>query len=202
MQHDLGIGVPAFFEDAYQASLDKFGNMIAETLARRARRVDDIVNDVRKKAADLFDVPFVPASVSERLTLRQEPYWVARPGNETLISMPASLINRILPKALRRARLRRQLDEGLAGLAQRNVENLRWAIRQGIDETFRRFDVLVRERTASAHDATHGAVEAASTRRAARAEGIAAELNLLHHALEGLVHIRSAIARLVRDAEA
>jgi predicted transcriptional regulator len=89
----------------------------------------------------------------------------------------------------------------LTPLAQRNVENLRWAIRLGIDETFRRFGALVRERTASARDATQGAVDAASTRRAARAEGIASELTGLHQAHEDLVQVRSAIARVVADVE-
>ncbi len=201
-QHDLSIAVPAFFDDAFQASLEKFGGMIEETLARRARHVDDIVNEVRKKAADLFDVPFVTSPGSERLTLRQEPYWVARPGNETLISLPASLVTRALPKTWRERRIRKQLGAALTPLAQRNVENLRWAIRQGIDETFRRFGVLVRERTASAREATQGAVEAASTRRAARAEGIAAELSRLHQAHEDLVGVRSAIAGVVADVEA
>jgi hypothetical protein len=200
-QHDLSIAVPAFFDDAFQASLEKFGGMIEDTLARRARRVDDIVNEVRKKAADLFDVPFVPSPGSEQLTLRQEPYWVARPGNETLISLPASLVTRVLPKTLRVRHIRKQLGAALTPLAQRNVENLRWAIRQGIDETFRRFGVLVRERTASAQDATQGAVEAASTRRAAQAEGIAAELSGLHQAHEDLVEVRSAIARVVAAVE-
>jgi GTPase Era involved in 16S rRNA processing len=201
-QHDLSTVVSAFFEDAFQASLQKFGGMIEETLARRARHVDDIVNDVRKKTADLFDVPFIPSLTSERLTLPHEPYWLAHPGNETLTFLTTGLISRALPKTLREARVRKQLAEGLATLVQRNVENLRWAIRQGIEETFRRFGVLVEERTDSARDATQGAVEAAAILRAARAETIAVELSRLRHAHEGLVDVRSTIGQLGFDADA
>lgn len=201
-QHDLSFAVPAYFDDAFQACLQKFGGMIEDVLARHACRVDDIVNDVRKKAADLFDVPFVRSAGPGPLRLRQEPYWVARPGNETLISLPASLVTRALPRALRQRRMRQQLGDGVTMLAQRNVENLRWAMRQGIDETFRKFGVLVRERTASAREATQGAVEAAANRRAAQADEVAGALSQLRQAREDLANVLSAIAAVFGDARA
>ena len=131
---------------------------------------------MRRTAANLFDIPFRPAEPPEPFKLGPDPYWVTRPSDETLIPSPETLLLRLLPHAARQTRLRRRLQAQIAALAQRNVENLRWAILRGLNETFRRFGTQVDDRLSDALVVTEGAINAALQRRRGRADETAAEL--------------------------
>ncbi len=190
----IGAVVPKFFDEELSAGIRHFGQVTEEILATRARRVDDLVNLVRRTAAELFDVPFVATSNFDRFNLRQEPYWVTQPWNEKLISLPSGVVSRLLPKAIRQARECRQFEDQLSELVLRNVENLRWATLQGLIETFRKFGVVLDDRLASVLEATQGAVKAASISRSSRSEDASTELATLRRTLAGLGEVRSAIA--------
>ena len=57
---------------------------------------------------------------------------------------------------------------------QHNVENLRWATLQGLDDTFRRFEATLDDRLAEAIEATHGAITAALSKKRDQADQVAA----------------------------
>jgi hypothetical protein len=75
-----------------------------------------------------------------------------------------------LPKSLREKRARDQLAADAEKAVLRNVANLDWAIRQNLQEAFRRFEFSLTEQLAQVLQATRQAMQLAIERRTARAE--------------------------------
>ena len=194
-QEAVAAAVPEFFERELDETSRAFSHAVEEILAGHQRRIDDLVNLVRRTAAELFDVPYAASAEPGRFKLGQEPYWVTRQWNATLLSIPTGLVDRLLPATARKARLRGQLQEQAKELVQRNVENLRWATLQGLDDTYRRFTAMLEERLAAAVEATQGAVKAAVTQRFKASDRIDAELVDLRRISSNLAAIREDLAR-------
>lgn len=108
-----------------------------------------------------------------------------------MLPSPEIILLKFLPTAPRRRRLRQRLEEQIAALAQRNVENLRWAILRGLNETFRHFGVQLDDRLSDALDVTDGAIKAALEQRRARADAAAAELARLRRLADRLDALQS-----------
>ncbi len=192
----VGYGVPAFFEHHLDAIIASVRQDVERILGEHQSRAGNLVESVRRTAADLFEIPFYAAEPPEPFKLGPDPYWLTRPTNETLIPNPAALMLRLLPEAARRARLRSQLEEQIAALTQRNVENLRWAIRRGLDETFRRFSVQQDDHLANAVAVTKGVIESALKQRHAQADAAAGDLIHWRDAADRLAQLRCELAEL------
>ncbi len=76
-----------------------------------------------------------------------------------------SVVDKLLPASVRAARLKRRLAGGIDDLVQRNVENLRWATLQNLEDAFRHFSAWFDERLTEAIAATRGSIDAALGRR-------------------------------------
>jgi hypothetical protein len=122
----------------------------------------EVVSEV---VAKIFEVPLSPAAERESFALGEDPYWVTESASETLIPDPSSLIDRLLPTNLRRARLRARMNRQAGKLITRNIENLRWAIWRGLDETFRKAIAQFEERLDEATKLTRDVIEDALARR-------------------------------------
>jgi hypothetical protein len=192
-QEAVAQAIPEFFEQELGETSREFSRTVEEILTRHQQRIDELVNLVRRTAADLFNVPYAASAGTERFKLGQEPYWVTQKWSDRLIALPAGLANRLLPASLRQARLRAQLLEQINELVQRNVENLRWATLQGLDGTFRRFTTMLEERLAEAIAATQGAVKAAAATRSSTSDRADAEVAALRQLSRSLAEIREAL---------
>jgi GTP-binding protein EngB required for normal cell division len=187
----VGRAVPGFFEHRLGATTTRVRQTVEQILSNHQARADALVESVRRTAANLFDIPFRAAEPPEPFRLGPDPYWVTRPSDETLIPSPETLLLRLLPPAARQGRLRRRLEEQIATLAQRNVENLRWAILRGLNETFRRFGAQQDLCLSDALVVTEEAISSALERRRARADEAAAELARLRGIAERLEALRA-----------
>jgi hypothetical protein len=78
--------------------------------------------------------------------------------------------------ALRERRARDHLVAEAEKAALRNVANLDWAVRQNIEDTFRRFESSLSEQLDQALQATRQALQLAQRRRAARSEAVEADV--------------------------
>lgn len=188
--------IAAAIPDLFQCELGRvsaeLSRAVEEILESHQRRIDDLVDRVRRTAADLFEVPHVAVSATERFNLRKEPYWVMEQWGDRLVVVPARALNRMLPAKARLALLRRRLHEEAAELVQRNVENLRWAALQGLEDTFRRFAASLDDRLTEAVDATRGAIAAAADKRIDASYRAEAELDQLKRTLDRLTALHGA----------
>jgi hypothetical protein len=167
------------FEREFSRGVRKFGRMTEAILTKRADRIDRIVNEVRKTTADLFEVPYVPSSWSEKFQLRDEPYWVDSSWDGRIVKLPSGFLARLLPSLLKRSRQRKIIEGRIHELVQRNVENLRWAILQAANQAFIRFEGALIERISSALAVTHGAVKDIAALRDSRSADATVETKRL-----------------------
>jgi hypothetical protein len=96
---------------------------------------------------------------------------------------------------MRKRRMRKRLLEEIDAVVIRNVENLRWATRQNMEDTFRRFGAELDERLAISLEATRGAMKKALDQRKQHAEQVDSEIETKHKALSRLAEITETLAR-------
>jgi GTPase SAR1 family protein len=195
-QEAVAAAIPEFFERELNETSQEFSRVVEEILAGHQRRIDDLVGLVRRTAADLFDVPYTASDESDRFHFGRDPYWVTQQWSGGLVDAPSSLVNRLLPQAVRHARFKARLEGQVTELVQRNVENLRWATLQGLENTFRRFAIAFDERLASAIETTHGSIKAASDMRSAASDRVSTELVKLRNTLATLTVLRAKLVKI------
>jgi GTP-binding protein EngB required for normal cell division len=186
--------IPVFFERKLTEVASAFRRSVEAILGTHQTRSDALVASVRRTAADLFDVPFRMALEPEPFRLGREPYWVTQEIRELLMPNPAQVVSRFLPASMQARRLRQQTEVEVATLIQRNVENLRWATLQGLNETFRRFAARLDSDLAEGLALTRDVIAAALTRRRTHANETQADLARLQALREHLQACRDALA--------
>jgi hypothetical protein len=93
---------------------------VANSPSAHQWRLEELTNDVRRAAADIFEIEFYRSAEDSSFELTNDPYWVTQHVEETLISDPSGVIDRLLPSEQHRMRLIRQTNE----LVRRNVGSL------------------------------------------------------------------------------
>lgn len=186
--------VTAFFRTSAEEVSRAFGFSVAETLRPHQERADKLMEILRKTAAELFDIPYHAPESSEAFEMKRRPYWVLRKRVPTLpIVAPEEALDRLLPAGLRMSRLKKRLSRQIDTLVGHNVENLRWATFQNLNDSFRRFASTLDQRFQDTIAATHGAIQAAYVKRKEAAETIAEDVSRFEAAAAGLTRIRSEI---------
>lgn len=165
MRHRLTETIVTYFEKALSNVLREVRERLGNIFGVHQRRADELIALVRKTAADLFDVPFRAPESTEAFEARREPFWITAARTVTINPVPAGAFDMLLPETLRKKRLRTRLLEQSETVVLRNVENLRWATRQNLEDAFRRFAADLDEGLELTLKATRGAMQAALERR-------------------------------------
>lgn len=186
--------IPGFFENKFGSLSDAFDNMLKDILHTYEQRMNELVETVRKAAADVFEIPYLASQTTAGLEISREPLWVTRRWEAQIRLLPENFLDYFLPRKIRRKRMIRRLSGQIQELVTYNVENLRWALLQSIDGAFRRFRSSLEERLRETIAATIGAIQSARSRRlnqgeavaleVARLKGIAGELKEINSKLE------------------
>jgi hypothetical protein len=103
------------------------------------RDMEAHIDRVRRTAADLFEVPCLEGVILDRLDLIREPRLVHHRWVTSFTEETASWIMRLLPHRLRLKQFDRRLEDDIDYFVARNVEELRWTMRQNVEEAFRLF---------------------------------------------------------------
>jgi GTP-binding protein EngB required for normal cell division len=190
----LSATVIEFFEEALRDVVHKVGARLEEVLRVHQRRADELITLVRQTAANLLEIPFHAPESSEAFGAKREPFWVTATRTTELNPIPPGAFDRFFPAPMRTRRVRKRLLEEIDAVVMRNVENLRWATRQNLDDTFRRFGAELDERLAMSLDATRGAMKKALEQRKDHAEQIDSEIETRHKELSRLAKIAETLA--------
>ena len=178
------------FEAARQPFVNAFAAETGTALRNCKDGVDALVDRVRRTAAEIFSIPLGPETEHEVFGLGEDPYWVTDSTRFSLIPDPSGLIDRVLPAALRRSRIRARMDKLADELIVRKAENLRWAILRGLDETFRKATVHFEDRLDETIEATRGVIRDALARRQDQSFAVRLELERLSAAEASLASLR------------
>ncbi len=182
--------VTSFFQGSAEEVTQGFGRHVTETLRPHQQRADELIQSIRKAAAELFDIPYHAPESSEAFEVKRRPHWVLRKRVPTLpIVIPEEALDRLLPVSLRINRLKKRLSRQIDALVRQNVENLRWATLQNLNNAFRGFALSLDQRFEETIAATHGAIQAAYLKRKEHAEAIFDEVARLESAANTLTKI-------------
>lgn len=154
------------FDEALRNLSGEMFRLVDTVLRRQQQSTDALIEAVRAKAAQLFDILYGSLEGETVLQSKREPYWVTHDTRGLLDPISEGALRRLLPGSYRSARLRRTLLGRIDTLTRRNVENVRWALRQNIDDTFRRFGSELDNRLADTIAALRGAIRSAYAKRA------------------------------------
>lgn len=188
--------LPQRFETELEAAIEQVRDQLEPIFQAHQARAERLVELVRQAAAAVMELPLPDSSSDNAFEARLLPYWVVeRP--EALNPLPPETFEGLLPRPLRERRARRRIEREIADLAMRNVENLRWSMRQNVQDAFRAFGAEVDERFASSLAATRGVMAAAVEQRS----GYAAATEARMHELETIIScLQEAQAGLVRPS--
>jgi hypothetical protein len=189
--------VNGFFE-AELLRLDKsFQERLTAILDVHQNRTNELVELVRQTAANLMSVTLGTTKDADALEFRHEPYWVLSGQMPTLSPIAPGTFDGLLPAAIRKACVRRRLLQEINTIVQRNVENLRWATRQNVEDAFRRFGGALDETLAINIEATRGIIVVARDRRLKQADRTEAEIADVETSKTTLMDIQTELRRLV-----
>jgi len=194
-----------YFEQALRDCVGLFRAKLDERVSVHRDRAGALVNLVRQTAADLMQIPVNLPRPEEAFQPKREPYWVAPEPAVSLLDLSAGAAVCLLPRPLRERRARDRLVAEAEKAALRNVANLDWALRQNIEDSFRRFESSLSEQLGLALQATRQALQLAQRRRAARSEAIEADVERANRSVKELSAILAelqTIGREPRDAAA
>ena len=197
-QERLAVAIESTFDQARENLITSFSADVNTAFATHQHRFEDVINEVRSAAADIFEIQFRQASEDSLFELTNDPYWVTQHVHESLIPDPSGLIDRLLPLSVRRARLRDRLVKRTNELVLRNTSNLHWALLQSINDTFRTADFRFEEWLNAAIQATRAVIEATLERRRARSFEVEPELARVREHIAALSKRRDEIAAELR----
>jgi hypothetical protein len=186
--------VVPFFDDALREVIRRVGARLEEVLRVHQRGADELITLVRQTAANLLEIPFHAPESSDAFEAKRDPFWVTAARTAELNPIPHGTFDQFLPEGMRKARMRKRLLEELDIVAIRNVENLRWATRQNLEDAFRRFSAELDERLAMSLAATRGAMQKALEQRKQHAEQIDSEIEAKQTGLSRLSKIAETFA--------
>lgn len=192
-QEALARAIPALFDQEFAACAEAVSRRVEKILEGHAERADALVEEVRRTAAELFEIPYRSGDKVDAFALSREPCWVTRQWNATLSPFPPGAFEALLPPGLRKARVLKRVLAGTEALVRQNTENLRWSLLQSMNDAFFRFGTRLDERLKQAVAATHGAVEAAVMRRRERSEAVEGEVERLERSAAKLAALQETL---------
>jgi hypothetical protein len=182
--------IPAFFGAELDDISQSFAAQIEAMLARHVEDAGRVIASVREAAAALFEIPSLPVAEGETFVMARQPFWVTQKWDATIGSLASGALVKLLPARSRAARIKSRIAEQIDDLVERNVENLRWATLQNVDDAFRRFSTWFADRLADAIGATRGAIDTALQKRRQHAEAAEAALGQLRRAANEVSAVR------------
>lgn len=194
-QEVMAAAIPVFFEKKLGAMAKQMDKHVSDILTPYQMRIDDLVERIRRAAAEIFEVPYHPLGGETSFTFQRQPFWVTHKWYSSFSPFPENWLDRFLPAPLRQQRAMKRLSRMVEDLVMHNVENLRWATLQNIDRAFMRFSSRLDECLEETIAGTKGAIQAAVVKREQQTEHIAEEVARLGKAIQSLEMMKTALSR-------
>ncbi|MDA8248547.1 MAG: dynamin family protein [Rhodospirillales bacterium] len=188
--------VPECLVPAVAAATASVQDALWGALHRHEDRIARLIETVRQNAAAAMDLVLVAPPARGAAELPRLTAWHTDGRTETLAGISTGWVERLLPAGARRRRAQGRLRAEAKALVVRNVEALRWSLRQGVDAAMGGFaaaldadldGAIAACRTAMTaarqrHDSTAGAAAAVVAER----DAVVAEFSRIESALRGL----------------
>ncbi len=183
--------IPPYFEREFGIFSRNFNKKASEILGAHEDKAMEVIETIRKNAMKLMDIPYIPLQGDKGLKMRIKPYWVVNRWDTTLTAISNTVVDTLMPKNILKKKLLKRYIDKLDMLLNSNIENLRWSIFQGIQDTFREFNFDFDRQMEEVINATKGAVEKAIYKRQNQAGKIDEEIEKLNNVIEKLESMKN-----------
>jgi hypothetical protein len=168
-EEEIAAKLQARIPEMFQSEFDEFETdargILKVLLHTHQEKGDSLISNVRRLASTLLDIPYAAPVAEDAFLANKTPYWVTAP-RESLAALP-TVIDTLLPTGMRLQRMRERLRRQIDDIVIRNVENLRWALRQNLEASIRGFQAQFDERLRLSQEATAAAIQEGIKRRSA-----------------------------------
>ena len=192
--------IPLLFQAESESQDTRMRQRFVAMLRVHQQRADALIGSVRRAAADLLQIGYTAPAVEDAFDLKRIPYWVTQP-RETMRLLPPGTFETLLPGSHRRHRMRMRLLAQLDDILRRNVENLRWSMRQNLEDGFRAFELQLDEQLQLTLAATREAFQLGMRRRTEESAGAHTEIDALGVAVGRLRQLREALGARAAASE-
>ena len=160
--------VPVFFAHEMHRVAEVIRREATDYLQLHQRRSEALIEQVRKIAAELFDIPYhAPAAGTAYVTF-EVPGW----SHELFISdmdpIGQKISRKLFTYKYRHKKTVKRLSHEGYKLLNQNVEQINWTLRRGLDESFRQFGAHLTEQLEKTISATKLAMDKALEKKASR----------------------------------
>jgi len=187
--------LPRLFQEEFKRFEAKIRKRFTETLSVHQARAEQLIAQVRKTAADLLAIRYMAPAPEETFELKKVPYWVTN-KRETLSLVPPGALDGVLPRSVRKQRTYQRFRALIGEVITRNVENLRWALRQNLEAGFATFEGKLDEQLRLTLAATREALRRGIERRSSTIAATDDEIEALTGAVNRLSQIEAKLRAL------
>ncbi len=171
--------LPVFFAPAMRRVDDTIRQQAVDILALHQKRCDKLIERVRKTAADLFSIPYHAPLVERIYAHFDSPGWSQELFISDLDPLGQKLSRKLMTKKFRHRRTVQRLREETNKLINENTEQINWALRRGLDESFRRFGLQLDAQLDKVIDATKAAMDVALQKKSSQQQQLEEQIKLL-----------------------
>jgi hypothetical protein len=187
--------VPPLFERELGRATGIVESIAEQVLREHQRRADDLVRSVKEAASEVFGVELAAPEASEAFEMRREPYWVQHAWQLSLHLAPPAPLESALPHALRERKRKAREQAAIEQVVTNNIENLRWALLQNLNDMFLIFGARLDRMLAEATEAIERALIDARERAVQQQESVGERETQILGWQERLGQLRAALAR-------
>ncbi len=193
VQKFLDEQIPPYFEREFGKFSRDFSKKASEILSSHEDKAVEVIESIRQNAMKLMDIPYIPLHGEKGLRMRLKPYWVVNRWDTTLTAISNTIIDMVVGKKFLKKRLVKRFLEKLEILIYSNIENLRWPIYQGVQDTFRKFSFDFDNQMEEVIKATKGVVEKAIEKKRSESGKVTEELEKLKKISEEVETIKKSL---------
>jgi len=181
--------LPVFFAPALRQVDDAIRRQATEILALHQKRCEQLIERVRKAAAELFNVPYHAPLVERVYAHFEPPSWSQDLFISDMDPIGQKISRKLMPRRFRHRRTVQRLREQTQKLLNENTEQMNWALRRGLDESFRRYGFQLDEQLDKVITATRAAMDIALQKKSNRQQQIEDQISLLERTIAELQNL-------------
>ncbi|NOY12618.1 MAG: Dynamin family protein [Deltaproteobacteria bacterium] len=183
-----------FFAPAMRSTAELIRQEATRLLSLNQQRSNRLIEQVRQTAAELFDIPYHAPAAGASYSPFAVPAWSNDLFTSDMDPLGQRLSRKFFTRKYRRKRTVNRLREESRKLLNRNIEQISWALRQSLDESFRQFGSELGEQLGKTIAATRKAMEVALERSESHSRESSKTEISLRKALQVLEDIKHSLA--------
>ena len=186
VREDVAEAIPVFFSPVIRQITATIENDATELLAQHQQRSEQLIEQVRQIAAELFEIPYHAPSSGRSYTAFEVSGWSSELFISDMDPLGQRISRKLFTRKFRHKRTVARLRSEALKLVNQNVEQIGWALRRGLDENFRQFGAELSDQLDKTIVASRKAMEVALEKSSSHSQQTASREIRLQQALNKL----------------